>query len=214
MAIVSAALFIIMFLSLLLQKIYHCAHDTWWYTLEPINCRMGTAIGASQLSSKFFTRHTPNLKSRSESNPQADATSDILLVILPIQLVREGSVPRDQRILLLSVFSSSILISLISAVHFVFMIEPDAYFQIITAHVEVRHVDLAQIVHSVHALDRTLSNCLRFVGHRHLRLQALAPEGIRFCSGIHRPNVAHCVFYDYCRFEWVRKSRGVAVCRE
>ncbi|KAH0830737.1 hypothetical protein J3R83DRAFT_2216 [Lanmaoa asiatica] len=117
MAIISAAVFIIMFSSLLFQKVYSCAHDTWWYTLEPINCPLRTAVSASQLST--------------------DATSDILLVILPTQLVREGSVPRDQRIILLSVFSSSILISLISVVHFVFMIEPDTYFQLITAQVEI-----------------------------------------------------------------------------
>ncbi|KAF8844439.1 hypothetical protein BDN67DRAFT_921701 [Paxillus ammoniavirescens] len=116
-AVISAGVFSIMFLFLLSQKIYYCAHDTWWYSLEEINCHLGTAISACQLAT--------------------DAISDVVLVILPIQLVRQISVPRDQRIIVLSVFSSSILISLISVIHFAFMMEPDTYFQVLTAHLEI-----------------------------------------------------------------------------
>ncbi|KIJ69178.1 hypothetical protein HYDPIDRAFT_80055, partial [Hydnomerulius pinastri MD-312] len=116
-ALVAAAGFGIMFLSLLFQKVYYCAHDTWWYSLEQINCHLGTAVSIPQLAT--------------------DVTSDIILVALPVHLMREVNVPRDRRILVLSVFSSSILISLISAAHFVFMIEPNKYFQILTAQLEI-----------------------------------------------------------------------------
>ncbi|KAF9227712.1 hypothetical protein BS17DRAFT_726138 [Gyrodon lividus] len=116
-AITSAAVFGVMFSSLLCQKIYHCAHDTWWYSLERISCNLGAEIAASQLAT--------------------DAISDVALVILPVQLMREVNIPRDQRIIVLAVFSSSILISLISAVHFLFMIEPNSYFLILTAQLEI-----------------------------------------------------------------------------
>ncbi|KAI9571369.1 hypothetical protein HD554DRAFT_1999627, partial [Boletus coccyginus] len=118
MAIVSAAAFIIMCLS----KSHAIVHTTH---------------GVS----------TQMPKSRKQfSNLEVDATSDILLVILPVQPVREGNMLRDQRITVPSVFSSSNLISLISVVHFVVMIIPDTYFQLITIHGQLKEFIICDLL--------------------------------------------------------------------
>ncbi|KAF9246344.1 hypothetical protein BU15DRAFT_70443 [Melanogaster broomeanus] len=182
-AIISAAAFSIMFLSLLVQKIYYCAHDTWWYSLEQINCHLGTTFSATQLS--------------------MDITSDISLVILPVQLVREVNVSRDQRIIVLSVFSSSILVSLISAVHFAFMLEPDVYSQILTAQLEIA---LSGIVCNLLVIVTCIYRLLRRTGLDVDRRYTAAEQTVCFTTIVDIDDLA-----SHPRREWSSAERGTKV---
>ncbi|KAH7923543.1 hypothetical protein BV22DRAFT_574608 [Leucogyrophana mollusca] len=113
-----AAGFGIMGVGLLVQKLYICGHDRSWYgNYAPLSCQLGTSVGALQIATDFI--------------------SDLALVFLTIKLLREVNLPRDQRILILSIFSTSILISLLSVVHVIFILDTDKYLQVITAQVEI-----------------------------------------------------------------------------
>ena len=63
--------------------------------------------------------------------------ADFALVFMSTRLLREIHLPKDQRILIVSVFSTSIIISLVSIVHVVFAAQTDVYMQTITAQLEV-----------------------------------------------------------------------------
>ncbi|KAH7911403.1 hypothetical protein BJ138DRAFT_1006685 [Hygrophoropsis aurantiaca] len=113
-----AACFATMGLGLLVQKLYICGHDRSWYgDYAPLDCKLGTSVGACQIATDFI--------------------SDLALVCMTIKLLREVNLPKQQRILILSIFSTSIIISLLSVVHVVFIIDIDKYLQVITAQVEI-----------------------------------------------------------------------------
>ncbi|OAX41686.1 hypothetical protein K503DRAFT_461897 [Rhizopogon vinicolor AM-OR11-026] len=103
---------------LLAQKTYVCADDeSWLYHHDIIDCRLGSSVAAVQLATDFV--------------------SDIALVLMSIRLLREIHLPKDQHILIISVFSSSIIISLVSIVHVIFASQTDVYMQSITAQLEL-----------------------------------------------------------------------------
>ncbi|KAG1756347.1 uncharacterized protein EDB91DRAFT_1041441 [Suillus paluster] len=109
-AIIFAALCVMM----LAQKSYICAHSNHQ---ERIDCVLGSSVAAAQLATDFV--------------------SDITLVLMPIRLLREIHLPKDQRVLVISVFSTGIIVSLASIVHVVFVVQLDVYMQSITAQVEL-----------------------------------------------------------------------------
>jgi len=79
------------------------------------------------MSFALFGRHSAN----------SDIISDALLVALPIRLLRNVNLPKNQRTLILSVFSTSVLITFICIVHIVFVIEPAQSLQTITGQLEI-----------------------------------------------------------------------------
>ncbi|KAG0697014.1 hypothetical protein DFH29DRAFT_175580 [Suillus ampliporus] len=109
-AIIFAALCVVM----LAQKTYICAHSN---DQERIYCVLGSSVAATQLATDFV--------------------SDIALVLMPIQLLREIHLPKDQQILVRTVFSTGIIVSLASIAHVVFVVQTDVYMQSITAQVEL-----------------------------------------------------------------------------
>jgi len=66
--------------------------------------------------------------------------SDIALVLMSTRLLREIHLPKGERILIISIFSTSIIISLASIVHVAFAAQADVYMQSITAQLEVCHL--------------------------------------------------------------------------
>lgn len=109
-AVIFAALCVMM----LVQKTYICAHN---FNSERIDCVLGSSVAATQFAT--------------------DAISDIALVLMPIRLLREIHLPKGQRILIISVFSTSIVVSLASIIHVIFVLQTDVYMQSITAQVEL-----------------------------------------------------------------------------
>ncbi|KAJ8592509.1 hypothetical protein M405DRAFT_46246 [Rhizopogon salebrosus TDB-379] len=114
----SAAIFAGLCIVLLIQKTYICAHDaSWYHNQRIIDCRLGSSVAAVQFATDFV--------------------SDIALVFMSTRLLREIHLPMGQRILIISVFSTSIIISLVSIVHVIFAAQTDVYMQSITAQLEL-----------------------------------------------------------------------------
>lgn len=67
----------------------------------------------------------------------ADFVSDTLLVVLPLLLLWNVTLPRQQRRLILILFSASILTFAVSVVHAVFLIGPTYLLEGATAEIEV-----------------------------------------------------------------------------
>ncbi|KAJ8592508.1 hypothetical protein M405DRAFT_46247 [Rhizopogon salebrosus TDB-379] len=119
-AIWTAVAFGICCVALLTQKSILCAQEKSWSYLQSqrLNCGLGKlSIGIPQLVADFL--------------------SDIALVVLPIFLLRGVRLSREHRILIVLVFSSSIVTSLISVVHVVFMWQCDKNLQTITAQLQI-----------------------------------------------------------------------------
>ncbi|KAG2349461.1 hypothetical protein BDR05DRAFT_1055142 [Suillus weaverae] len=109
-AIIFAGLCVMM----LAQKTYFCALT---YDQDRIDCVLGRSVAATQFAT--------------------DAVSDLALVMMPVRLLREIQLPKNQRILILSVFSTGIVVSLASIIHVIFVVQTDVYMQSITAQVEL-----------------------------------------------------------------------------
>lgn len=67
----------------------------------------------------------------------ADFLADTLLVILPLLLLWKITLPKQQRRLILILFSASILTLVVSVVHAVFLIGPTYLLEGVTAEIEV-----------------------------------------------------------------------------
>lgn len=66
----------------------------------------------------------------------ADFFSDLALVALPVHILQQVNLPRDQRILIISVFSGSVLTTLLSTVHAIYFIQADPIMKILTGQLE------------------------------------------------------------------------------
>ncbi|KAG1754341.1 hypothetical protein EDB19DRAFT_1665896 [Suillus lakei] len=110
----AAVIFAGLCVMMLALKTYICACNE---NQKRIDCVLGRPVAATQFAT--------------------DAVSDLALVLMPIRLLREIHLPRNQRILIMSVFSTGILVSLASIIHVIFVVQTDVYMQSITAQVEL-----------------------------------------------------------------------------
>ncbi|KAF8133015.1 hypothetical protein EV363DRAFT_1259574 [Boletus edulis] len=107
-AYATAVAFGIMWIALLIQKLYICAARS---------CLMNQHVATSQLVT--------------------DVISDVLLMALPLLFLRGVNIEHNQRVLLVSSFASSICITIISIVHSIFLFLPSCTATcIILAHVK------------------------------------------------------------------------------
>ncbi|KAJ7099692.1 hypothetical protein C8R44DRAFT_682799 [Mycena epipterygia] len=112
-----AALFGVMWIALLVQKVYRCASDKSWYALEKPQCHLGSGVAAVEL----FT----------------DFTADLVLAAIPIELLRSiRTIDSSQRKMLLIIFTASLLTTVVSIVHAVYLLGPRGILEAITAQVE------------------------------------------------------------------------------
>ncbi|KAG7091448.1 hypothetical protein E1B28_010482 [Marasmius oreades] len=110
---ISAVLFILMWIGLLIQKTYICASNKYWYQRADPMCRLGHGVATNEIIT--------------------DSISDILLAVIPIRLLHGVSLQSDQRKMLYIIFGSSLLITLVSAVHAIFVFGPSGRLEAITA---------------------------------------------------------------------------------
>lgn len=127
-AYTTAVAFGTMWVAILVQKLYDC--DTRTCHLEP---HAVTSQLVSESHRTQFLAYT--LYPRYSS---ADVISDTLLLILPLCFLRGVKIERDQRVLLVSSFASSICITIISITHSVFLLRPYSATSLILGHVKVR----------------------------------------------------------------------------
>ncbi|KAE9406599.1 hypothetical protein BT96DRAFT_971853 [Gymnopus androsaceus JB14] len=96
----AAVSFSLMCMGMLTPKIYICASNLSWYDMAVPLCPLGeVAIG------ELIT----------------DLVADITLVAIPIRLLGYVNLPKDKRRMLIVIFGASLLTSVMSVVHFVFL---------------------------------------------------------------------------------------------
>ncbi|KZT10244.1 uncharacterized protein LAESUDRAFT_644408 [Laetiporus sulphureus 93-53] len=115
-AYAAAVLFLAEWIVLLVQKTWTCEHYDAWKTDRAAQCVMGNAVGAVELAT--------------------DISADLILVILPIRLFWDISISEPRRKLLITIFSASLITTVVSVVHDAYELGPDRNAEAIAAHVE------------------------------------------------------------------------------
>ncbi|TFK62558.1 hypothetical protein BDN72DRAFT_848539 [Pluteus cervinus] len=100
-----ATIFGMMWLALLLQKLWVCVGDSSWTHNAMVQCYLGNAIGIITLCT--------------------DVISDTCLIVIPLFMLQEIRIPAGQRRLLLAVFCSSIFSSVAGVIYAVFVFRAD-----------------------------------------------------------------------------------------
>jgi hypothetical protein len=133
-----AVLFGCMWAALLTQKVYICAHHRAWERLFAPQCHLGESVGIVELISKYSIDHYERTRKHTDDPLlTADLISDGILVLLPLRLLWRVNMPRHMRRLLFSIFSASILVTVVSIVHAVYLLGPSGLLEGLTANVEV-----------------------------------------------------------------------------
>ncbi|KAG1877689.1 hypothetical protein DFJ58DRAFT_712386 [Suillus subalutaceus] len=102
---------------LLVHKCWFCARYHDWEEIAPLSCSLASSVAITQVIADFL--------------------SDMTLVVLPAQILHRVKLPRNQKILILSVFSGSLITTLLSIVHAVFFVQADPILKILTAQLEM-----------------------------------------------------------------------------
>ncbi|KAJ3754143.1 hypothetical protein EV360DRAFT_73940 [Lentinula raphanica] len=95
----------------LAQKTYVCASDRSWYQLAAPQCHLGTAVAIVELV-------------------------NIALAVIPIRLLAGVGLSSDKRRMLYIMFCASLLTSMVSIIHAVFLLGPSGLLEAITAQAE------------------------------------------------------------------------------
>jgi len=112
----TGCIFFLMWAGSLIQKTYICASNRSWYQLETPQCHLGKDVAIVELITDLF--------------------ADISLAIIPIRLLQGVGLSPDKRRMLHIMFGASLLISVVSIVHAVFLLGPSGLFEAITAQAE------------------------------------------------------------------------------
>lgn len=130
-----AASFMVMWVALVVYKISVCIY---------YSCRMTKAVALSQLVSKYpFLLFIPIMMLKLTISA-ADVAADASLIVVPIQFWKDVGLSRNNKILILSAFGSSVLITVITIPHSIMLFHSITETVIIVAHVKVS-TDLAHI---------------------------------------------------------------------
>ncbi|KAF8916823.1 hypothetical protein CPB85DRAFT_253830 [Mucidula mucida] len=106
-----AVLFGLMWIGLLIQKVYVCASDKYWYHLPKPQCHLGHGVAAMELA-------------------------NVALAVIPIYLLRDITLVKSHRKMLIVIFSSSLLVTLTSIIHAVYVLGPTGLLEAMTAQAE------------------------------------------------------------------------------
>ncbi|KAG1754342.1 hypothetical protein EDB19DRAFT_647467 [Suillus lakei] len=143
----TAATFGAITIALLIHKCWFCARHHDWEEIAPLSCSLASAVGITQVIADFL--------------------SDLTLVVLPAQILHQVKLPRNQRILILSVFSGSLVTTLLSIVHAVFFIQADPILKVLTAQLEMAFsVIVCDLLPIVTCLYKVLRSRDLDLGHR------------------------------------------------
>ncbi|KAJ4490407.1 hypothetical protein J3R30DRAFT_3277847 [Lentinula aciculospora] len=112
----TAVIFILMWAGSLAQKTYICASDRAWYQLAAPQCHLGTDVAIVELVTDLF--------------------ADIALAVIPIRLLAGVGLSSDKRRMLYIMFCASLLTSMVSIIHAVFLLGPSGLLEAITAQAE------------------------------------------------------------------------------
>ncbi|KAH9926761.1 uncharacterized protein B0H18DRAFT_332377 [Fomitopsis serialis] len=130
-----AALFLIMWIVVLTQKLYICVHNDEWQHKPNAQCILGESVGGVELASEPIHRSIGRGMC-SHSTTIADIIADTILVALPIRLLWDIGISSSTRKLLMAIFSASMVTTVVSIVHTAFELGPNRNAEAIAAHVE------------------------------------------------------------------------------
>ncbi|KAF8880741.1 hypothetical protein BD779DRAFT_1627393 [Infundibulicybe gibba] len=102
----ASVLFALVCLALLVQKVWVCCSNKRWHHTPGVQCYLGTTIEIISLTT--------------------DIISDTFLVVVPLQILWRVQLPRSQRVLIISIFASSILNSMTEVVYAYFVFTSDS----------------------------------------------------------------------------------------
>ncbi|KAJ7901008.1 hypothetical protein B0H14DRAFT_2670431 [Mycena olivaceomarginata] len=126
-----AAVFAVFWIGLMIQVAHVCGEDKSWYKLAKPQCHLGNG---------------------------ADVFADLSLAIIPMVLIRNTRLPSSQRKMLIVIFTASLLTTLVSIVHAIFLLGPSGSLEGISAHAEAA---TALIVANVGVIVTTVYRLLR-----------------------------------------------------
>ncbi|KAH7882265.1 hypothetical protein F5I97DRAFT_334355 [Phlebopus sp. FC_14] len=112
----TATALLLMWAFILSAKTIECAIDRSWYNSPFIACPIPPWVALGEVIT--------------------DVASDVMLVLLPLRLLWRVKLPSNQRIMILCVFSSSILTSVVSVVHTAYIIPDSTFIGGMTAEIE------------------------------------------------------------------------------
>ncbi|KAJ3746372.1 hypothetical protein DFH05DRAFT_1458679 [Lentinula detonsa] len=112
----TAVIFFLMWAGLLTQKTYVCASDRSWYQLAAPQCHLGMDVAIVELVTDIF--------------------ADVALAVIPIRLLAGVGLSSDKRRMLYIMFCASLLTSIVSIIHAVFLLGPSGLLEAITAQAE------------------------------------------------------------------------------
>jgi len=115
-AYASACLFACMWVTLIIQKAVICERNDAWKLGPRTQCRLGSSVATLEVAN--------------------DCVSDAILIFIPIRLLWDASIKKGDRKLLMSVFSASLLTTIISIVHDLYLFTSNRDMEAIMAHVE------------------------------------------------------------------------------
>jgi len=98
------------------SKVYGCGSDSSWENLPNPQCMFGLPIAVIE-----FT---------------AAVVSDVVLIALPTHILYQMNLPKNERLLMLSIFLMNLLSGLVSIVHLTFLIPKMGFMSSMTAGIE------------------------------------------------------------------------------
>ncbi|KAH9941193.1 uncharacterized protein BXZ73DRAFT_98408 [Epithele typhae] len=104
-----------MWIGLVILKLVVCETNTEWKSRKGVQCVLGEAVASVEIATDFL--------------------ADLALVLLPLRLLWRISLPPGRRALLIGIFSASILTTIASIVHCVYVFSPNRNAEGIWAHV-------------------------------------------------------------------------------
>ncbi|TFK49286.1 hypothetical protein OE88DRAFT_1809608 [Heliocybe sulcata] len=119
MRIIMNALLVIfpaIWVALLIQKIYRCAYNTSWTHSPSLQCHLGKDVAITELCTDIF--------------------ADVTLVTIPLRLLWNVRIPKNQRKLLYTIFCTSIITTIVSIPHAIYVMGIAGLYEGITAHIE------------------------------------------------------------------------------
>ncbi|KAF9239317.1 hypothetical protein BU15DRAFT_74736 [Melanogaster broomeanus] len=150
--------FVVMWVASLAQRIYICVQD---------QCKIADLVAIFQLIT--------------------DVVSDFFLVALPVRLLRGAQLSRQQRILIFSVFSASLLITAVTILHSVVLLTSTSNGIIVIGHVKTA---LALVVCNLLVIVTFVYRvCFR---DKRFRLDA-SEEAVEFTSVVLDPGTLECI---------------------
>lgn len=183
----TAGIFACCFASQIVQKVYICRDIKSWMNSTQ-GCRADNALAVTEICCACC----PLSKgSHLVSTFTVDVVSDFLLMAMASRLLRDARQLKNQRKLIHGLFSASILTTLASIVHIIFVIRKDVLLAItMTAQLEVccPTFNVETDPYSLCELGCYIAHCLQPAGGGYILLpscQANARRGrVRLCHGV------------------------------